>query len=139
VPFSDFEISKLKQIPQEQTVWEVVKLPASRIMKNPPNDVTQADVIIWGDLNGESIRNMQFVGQEQNEDVASSLATAIMGINKSISPARPQKVLVRDKRLLFYCRGMLRNLNIECEFAGGRSIFDRIIKELGQELSPALI
>lgn|GEM_PF-1544102 len=135
MPFSDFEISKLKQIPQEQTVWEVVKLPASRIMKNPPNDVTQADVIIWGDLNGESIRNMQFVGQEQNEDVASSLATAIMGINKSISPARPQKVLVRDKRLLFYCRGMLRNLNIECEFAGGRSIFDRIIKELGQELS----
>ncbi len=135
MPFSDFELSKLKQIPQEQTVWEVVKLPASRIMKTPPNDVTQADVIIWGDLNGESIRNMQFVGQEQNEDVASSLATAIMGINKSISPARPQKVLVRDKRLLFYCRGMLRSLNIECEFAGGRSIFDRIIKELGQELS----
>jgi hypothetical protein len=134
-PLEESELRKLKKVPQEPNTWEALKVPAKSIMKNPPRELAEAEVVIWGDLSAESIRNMQFVCSDDGNDLAQSLATAIMGVNRSIPPSRPQKVIVRDRRLMLYCRGLLRNLSIDCEFSGGPSVFDQVIRDLGSELA----
>ncbi len=134
-PLEESELRKLKKVPQEPNTWEALKVPAKSIMKNPPRELADSEVVIWGDLSAESIRNMQFVCSEDGNDLAQSLATAIMGVNRSIPPSRPQKVIVRDRRLMLYCRGILRNLSIDCEFSVGPSVFDQVIRDLGSELA----
>lgn len=134
-PLNENELRKLKRVPQESNTWEALKVPARRIMQNPPRELADSDVVIWGDLSGESIRNMQFISSEDGGDLAQSLATAIMGVNRSIPPSRPTKIIIRDRRLMLFCRGMLRNLSIDCEFSNGASVFDQVIRELGSELA----
>jgi hypothetical protein len=134
-PISQSQVSKLKKIPQADIVWEAIKVPAHKVIKSPPEELVEAEVVIWGDLTGECIRSMQFIRTDDQQALIQSLSLAIMGGHNTQPAARPRRILIRDRRLMLVCQALLRDIDVNFEFVDGHSIFDDVVRDLGEELA----
>ncbi|MEL4894087.1 DUF6930 domain-containing protein [Crocosphaera sp. Alani8] len=120
---------RLQRIPQISSVWEgdrrCVAGLRGRISSNSP----QEDCIIWVDGSQGVVRAMDVASPEVGpEAVVRTLLRAIESPHTPAQPARPQKIVVRNRELQFFLRGALQSLDIVVDYAPDLPLIDQLFR-----------
>ncbi|MBW4468885.1 MAG: hypothetical protein KME45_00590 [Stenomitos rutilans HA7619-LM2] len=134
---------RLKQLPQIASVWEGDRRPLVTGM--PSNsDWTDAgsepqpngECILWVDGSQGMVRAMDVVTPDTGpEAVVRALLRAMEYPHNPNSPARPQKIVVSDRELLFYLRGVLQDLDIVLDYVPSLPLIDEIFRGFQEAVS----
>lgn len=134
-------LQKLRQVP---SVWEGDRRTlVPGFVANPESDAElQGDCILWVDGSEGVVRAMDMVPPESGpEVVVRTLLRAMEYPHSSTRPARPQKIVVRDREIQFFLRGVLQDLEINVEYAPELPLIDEIyrgIQEVANNRPPNL-
>jgi hypothetical protein len=117
---------RLQKLPQAPSVWEGDRCCLSPSIKIKDDlDASPKDCILWVDGNEAVVRSLEMVpGETGYEATVRALVRAMESPNPPSSPARPKKILVRDRELQFYLRGVLQDLNISIEYSSDLPLID---------------
>lgn len=84
---------------------------------------------MWVDGSEGVVRAMEMVGADTGaEAVVRTLLRAIEAPHHPAEPARPQKIIVRDRELQFFLRGALQDLDIAIEYAPSLPVIDELFR-----------
>lgn len=143
--FRSLTIERLKKIPQSDSVWEgdrrSLPLPrhqgsnliqiADHIAKDKPQ------CIVWVDGSQGFVRVMEMVEANVGpEAIVRALVQAIEFPQSPSQPSRPQKIVVSDRSLQFYLRGVLQSLDITVEHAERLPVAEALFSNLIQHSQP---
>lgn len=135
-------LQKLQQIP---CVWEGDRRPLSS--ESQPG---KGECILWVDGSQGMVRAMDVVGSDIGpEAVVRTLLRAMEHPSSPASPARPQKIVVRDREIQFFLRGVLQELEIVIDYVphlpvidefyrGFQDVVDNYTPDLPPQYAPAL-
>ena len=121
---------RLNKIPQTNAVWEGDRRAFGSIItlleaESDAND----ECIMWVDGSEGAVRAMEMVSADLGlEAVVRTLLRAIESPHHPALPERPQKVVIRDRRLQFFLRGALEGLDIEIEYASDLPLIDELFR-----------
>ena len=91
----------------------------------------QGDCILWVDSLQGVVRGLNVVPQETgHEAIVRTLLQAIEMPQGRVEPARPRKVVVRDREIQFFLRGALQALDIPVEYAPELPVIDEVFEKL---------
>ncbi len=91
----------------------------------------QGDCILWVDSLQGVVRGLNVVPQETgHEAIVRTLLQAIEAPQGRVEPARPRKVVVRDREIQFFLRGALQALDIPVEYAPELPVIDEVFEKL---------
>lgn len=124
---------RLQQLRQVPSVWEGDRRGlAPRLTRSLESDSPQqGDCILWVDGTEGMVRAMDVVSVDAGpEAVVRTLLQAMEYPQSSGIPARPQKIVVRDREIQFYLRGVLQDLNIVVDYAPDLPLIDEIFQGL---------
>jgi hypothetical protein len=97
---------------------------------------------LWVDGNEGLVRAMDVVSPDVGpEAVVRTLIQAMEHPHSATTPSRPQKIVVRDRELQFFLRGVLQDLNIAVDYASDLPLIDEIfegIQGMGSQAIPEL-
>jgi hypothetical protein len=80
-------------------------------------DNQSRELIVWVDGVECIVRSMEVVNETMgSEAIVRALIKAMEAPQAPSQPARPQKIIVRDRQLQFYLRGVLQDLEIVVEY-----------------------
>ncbi|XGW00098.1 MAG: hypothetical protein ACAF41_14325 [Leptolyngbya sp. BL-A-14] len=127
---------RLKLLPQLASVWEgdrrplVSGMPATGDWTDPSSDPQpNGECILWVDGSQGMVRAMDVVTPDTGpEAVVRTLLRAMEYPHNPNSPARPQKIVVSDRELLFYLRGVLQDLDIVLDYVPSLPLIDEIFR-----------
>ena len=121
---------RLKKIPQIPSVWEGDRRPLSGINKGIEVDEdSKGDCILWVDGSEGFVRSMDIVSPEMGiEAVVRTLLRAIETPHSPAKPARPQKIVVRNREIQFFLRGALQSLDINIEYVPELPLIDELFR-----------
>jgi hypothetical protein len=137
-------INRLKKIAQSNSVWEGDRRSLPRAHKEREDgsnlihlaDHTQEDkpqCILWVDGSMGYVRSMEVVDPNMGQEaMVQALLQAIEYPQSPSQPNRPQKILVRDRSLQFYLRGVLQGLDITVEHIDHLPMIDEVFQNLLQ-------
>ena len=134
---------RLKQLPQIASVWEGDRRPLVSGIP-PTTDWTDAgtephpngECILWVDGSQGMVRAMDVVTPETGtEAVVRTLLRAMEHPHNPNSPARPQKIVVSDRELLFFLRGVLQDLDIVLDYVPSLPLIDEIFRGFQEAVS----
>jgi hypothetical protein len=140
--FSRSTIRRLKKIPQIACVWEGDRRPFSSSRGYEEDSSEQNECIIWVDAHEGIVRGMDIVSSQAGpEAVVRTLIRAIESPHSPAKPARPQKIVIQDREIQFYLRGVLQDIDIAIDrvpelplidelFRGFSEVIDRQIPDL---------
>jgi hypothetical protein len=98
-----------------------------------PSGGEQNDCILWVDSNHGTVRGITIVPASSGyEPVVRTLIQAIETPQGALPPARPRKIVVRDREIQFYLRGALQGLDIEIEYVPELPLIDELFNALQQ-------
>ncbi|MDX2228057.1 MAG: hypothetical protein NW220_00375 [Leptolyngbyaceae cyanobacterium bins.349] len=128
-------LQQLKQIP---SVWEGDR---RRLISNAQSSSDwiemeselppEGDCILWVDGSQGMVRAMDIVTlQTGPEAVVRTLLKAMEQPHNPGTPARPKKIVVRDRELQFFLRGVLQDLDITLEYVPELPLIDEIFRGL---------
>ncbi|HHP7232925.1 MAG TPA: hypothetical protein ACFCUY_18985 [Xenococcaceae cyanobacterium] len=134
---------RLQKIPQDSSVWEGDRRTLGQMASQFDADVSaDGECIIWVDGSEGSVRAMDIVTADSGlEVVARTLLRAMESPHPPASPTRPQKIVVRDREIQFFLRGVLQELNIDIEYARTLPLIDQLFQsfqQIGNSRPPAL-
>ncbi|MEL6927392.1 MAG: hypothetical protein AAFO95_02010 [Cyanobacteria bacterium J06600_6] len=120
--------SRLQKIPLANVVWEGDRRPLGSMAAHLDGVRNLEDsCIIWIDGSEGEVRAMDVVAEEQGmEVVVRALLRAIESPHHPAQPARPQKIVVRDREIQFFLRGVLQDLEINVEYRSELPLIDRL-------------
>ena len=122
--------SRLQKIPLATVVWEGDRRPLGNMASHL--DLVKDDddeCIIWVDGSEGAVRAMDVVGKDMGmEAVVRTLLRAIESPHHPSPPNRPQKIVVRDREIQFFLRGVLQDLDINIEYAPQLPLIDRLFE-----------
>jgi hypothetical protein len=125
---------RLKTLKQTSSVWEGDRcsLAESRLsVVGEDSGKGAQECILWVDGTDAAVRSMDLVSPTAGpEAVVRGLLKAMENPHSPCRPSRPQKVVVRDREMQFYLRGVLKELDIEVEYAPALPIIDEIVRGL---------
>jgi hypothetical protein len=124
---------RLQQLRQVPAVWEGDRRAlAPRLSRSLEVDAArQGDCILWVDGMEGLVRAMDVVSADAGpEAVVRTLLQAMEYPHSSGVPARPQKIVVRDRELQFFLRGVLQELGITVDYAAELPLIDEIFEGL---------
>jgi hypothetical protein len=123
---------RLQQLRQVPAVWEGDRrLLAPRLNRMDSDLPRQGDCILWVDGMEGLVRAMDVVSADVGpEAVVRTLLQAMEYPHSSGMPARPQKIVVRDRELQFFLRGVLQDLDIVVDYAPELPLIDEIFEGL---------
>jgi hypothetical protein len=128
-------LKKLRQIP---SVWEGDRRliqPGFMGSTEPVGD-TRGECILWVDGSEGLVRAMDLVPPNVgHEAVVRTLLRAMEYPHSSVSPARPTKIVVRDREIQFFLRGVLQDLNITVDYEPSLPLIDEIFRSLQEATS----
>jgi ATP-dependent protease Clp ATPase subunit len=103
---------RLHQLPQLPTVWEGDRRKMARLLDESEFEDNQSrELIVWVDGVECIVRSMEVVNETMgSEAIVRALIKAMEAPQAPSQPARPQKIIVRDRQLQFYLRGVLQDL-----------------------------
>ncbi|MFK8184820.1 MAG: hypothetical protein AB8B99_15725 [Phormidesmis sp.] len=134
---SPFTCRRLSQLPRLTSVWECDRRPLLASDRAPSSasdgdmDTAQGDCIIWADGLQGVVRGLSVVPKETgNEAIVRTLLQAIESPQGGVEPARPRKVVVRDREIQFFLRGALQDLDIPVEHAPTLPMIDDVFEKL---------
>ncbi|MBW4539862.1 MAG: hypothetical protein KME43_12065 [Myxacorys chilensis ATA2-1-KO14] len=128
---------RLLELPQIQSVWEGDRRSFSQdsASDTPWSDPTLAkppadgECILWVDGSQGMVRSMDVVPLETgHEAIVRTLLRAMEHPHNPAKPARPQKIVVRDRETLFYLRGVLQDLDITLDYVPDLPLIDEIFR-----------
>lgn len=124
---------RLQQLRQVPSVWEGDRrILSPRLIRSAEADAPrQGDCILWVDGTEGLVRAMDVVSSDAGpEAVVRTLLQAMEYPHSSAMPARPQKIVVRDREIQFFLRGVLQELNIVVDYAPELPLIDEIFEGL---------
>lgn len=124
-------LQKLNQIP---CVWE-----GDRRSLSGPNLKADAEAnsecILWVDGSQGMVRAMDVVTTDSGpEAVVRTLLRAMEHPNSPAKPARPQKIVVRDREIQFFLRGVLQELGIAIDYVPDLPLIDELYQRFQDEV-----
>ncbi len=125
-------LQQLKQNPS--SVWEGDrrKLAGSQNpdwLETGSNPATDGDCILWVDGSQGMVRAMDIVTPDTgSEAVVRTLLRAMEHPHNPGVPARPKKIVVRDRELQFFLRGVLQDLDITLDYMPDLPLIDEIFR-----------
>ncbi|MTF38344.1 DUF6930 domain-containing protein [Cyanobacterium aponinum] len=121
-------LTRLQRIPQVPSVWEGDRLPILGMMDNlEPEIAENSDCIIWLDGSEGFVRSMDIVRATIGpEAVVRALLKAMENPHNPAQPARPQKIIVKDRELQFFLRGVLQDLDIKVDYQPELPLLDEL-------------
>ncbi|MEE3715642.1 hypothetical protein V2H45_02660 [Tumidithrix elongata RA019] len=137
-------LRRLKQLKQTTAVWEGDRrsLPRFREYQSDSNLIHLGDrieeedhpqCILWVDGSMGMVRAMDVVdGSVGQEAFVRALLQAIERPQSPAQPGLPQKILVCDRQLQFYLRGVLQELDITVEHVENLPLVDEIFANIIQ-------
>ncbi len=137
---------RLLALPQLPHIWEGDSqvLPLGNDEDAAEFDAEEQGVcILWVDGVEGMVRSMDLISPAQAgpEAMVRALIEAMERPKGPVSPARPQKILVRDRQLQLFLRGVLQDLNIKVEHAPElpliQEVFESLLTAVGNQ-SPSL-
>ncbi|HEY9876703.1 MAG TPA: hypothetical protein V6D12_24985 [Candidatus Obscuribacterales bacterium] len=128
---SQRRLNNLQQIP---SVWEGDRRPLSGLADSSDLDgEANGECIIWVDGVEGVVRAMEVVAAEIGpEAIVRTLLRAMEHPHSPSQPARPQKIVVRDREIQFYLRGVLQDLDITIDYAPELPLIDELFRGFAQ-------
>jgi hypothetical protein len=119
---------RLKQLPQIPCVWEGDRRQVDKLAEELElEDDDLRELIIWVDGVEGVVRSMEVVNHTMGKEaIVRALIKAMEYPQPPAQPARPQKIIVRDRQLQFYLRGVLQNLDIVVDYVPELPIVDEL-------------
>ncbi|MEO0648585.1 MAG: hypothetical protein AAFZ17_20925, partial [Cyanobacteria bacterium J06650_10] len=130
---SPFTCRRLSQLPRLTSVWECDRrpLPPAGTVLDESAQAVEGDCILWVDSLQGVVRGLNVVPKETgHEAIVRTLLQAIETPQGRVEPARPRKVIVRDREIQFFLRGALQALDIPVEYAHELPIIDEVFEKL---------
>jgi len=124
-------LRRLQKLPQIPSVWEGDR----RAMASHPDPLEDSDTeapgecIIWVDGSEGVVRAMDMVPLGTGpEAIVRTLLRAIEHPQSPGPAARPQKIVVKDREIQFFLRGVLQNLGIAIDYVPELPLIDEIFR-----------
>jgi hypothetical protein len=119
---------RLKKLTQIPSVWEGDRRPLSPHTPNFHPD-SKGDCILWVDGSQGMVRGMDVISEDTGpEAIVRTLMRAMEHPQSPAKPARPQRIVVRDREIQFYLRGVLQDLDIAIDYAPELPIIDELFR-----------
>ncbi|MBE9079814.1 hypothetical protein IQ241_21380 [Romeria aff. gracilis LEGE 07310] len=139
---SPFTCRRLNQLPKLMSVWEGDRRRLTAELDAPmalgelgEEGPEQGDCILWVDGTQGVVRALSMVPAETGpEAMVRALVQAIERPQSGVEPARPRKIVVRDREIQFFLRGALQNLDIDIEYVARLPLVDDILDSLQIDL-----
>ncbi|MEM8778465.1 MAG: hypothetical protein AAGF26_06250 [Cyanobacteria bacterium P01_G01_bin.49] len=121
---------RLQKIPQIKSVWEGDRRSVDGLRGTSDSKILQPeDCIIWVDGSEGVVRAMDITTRDVGpEAVVRTLLRAIENPHSPSQPARPQKIVVRNRELQFFLRGALQDLDIVIDYAPDLPLIDQLFR-----------
>jgi hypothetical protein len=132
---------RLQQLRQVPSVWEGDRrvLTPEFVRAAEGEGSQKGDCILWVDGTEGMVRAMDIVSAEAGpEAIVRVLLQAMEHPHSSVMPCRPQKILVRDRELQFFLRGVLQDLHIVVDYIPELPLIDEIFQGMQNMASGAL-
>ncbi len=135
-------LRRLKKLKQSSAVWEGDRraLPAKTrqpqdssniIPLHAPDEESKPHCILWVDGSQGMVRSMDVVDAVVGQEAfVRALLQAIEHPQSPSQPSLPQKILVCDRELQFYLRGVLQDLGISVEYVERLPLIDEIFSHI---------
>jgi hypothetical protein len=135
-------LRRLKKLKQSNVVWEGDRraLPAkirqtqdtsNIIPLHAPDGDSKPHCILWVDGSMGMVRSMDIVDSAVGQEAfVRALLQAIEHPQSPAQPSLPQKILVCDRELQFYLRGVLQDLGISVEYIERLPLIDEIFSHI---------
>jgi hypothetical protein len=121
-------LQKLIQIP---SVWEGDRRPMSSSTRDDSEE--KGECILWVDGSQGIVRGMDVVDPETGpEAIVRTLMRAMEHPHSPAKPARPQRIVVRDREIQFYLRGVLQDLDIAIDYTPELHLIDELFRGFGE-------
>jgi hypothetical protein len=127
-------LRRLQNLPQIPSVWEGDRRPLSNADSHPmveEDDYPEADgeCILWVDGSEGVVRAMDVVGPDAGPEAIVRALLRAMEHPQSPAPAvRPQKIVVKNREIQFYLRGVLQDLGIAIDYVPELPLIDEIFR-----------
>ncbi|PZO44555.1 MAG: hypothetical protein DCF19_02065 [Pseudanabaena frigida] len=140
-------LRRLQKLKQSNAVWEGDRraLPAkirqpqdsSNIIPLHPNsEESKPHCILWVDGSMGMVRSMDVVDSAVGQEAfVRALLQAIEHPQSPAQPSLPQKILVCDRELQFYLRGVLQDLGVSVEYVEHLPLIDEIFSHILESFS----
>ena len=127
---------RLLKLPQIPSVWEGDRRRLGRDRAGPElGSESEGDCILWVDGSQGIVRAMDVVSPDTgHESVVRTLLRAIEYPHDPATPARPQKIVVSNREIQFYLRGVLQDLGITLEYVPELPVIEEIFRSLEQAM-----
>lgn len=119
---------RLKQLPQIPCVWEGDRRQVEKLAEELElEDDDLRELIIWVDGVEGVVRSMEVVSHTMGKEaIVRALIKAMEYPQPPAQPARPKKIIVGDRQLQFYLRGVLQDLEIIVDYVPELPIVDEL-------------
>lgn len=127
-------LRRLQNLPQIPSVWEGDRRPLSNADSHlmvEEDDYPEADgeCILWVDGSEGVVRAMDVVGPDAGPEAIVRALLRAMEHPQSPAPAvRPQKIVVKNREIQFYLRGVLQDLGISIDYVPELPLIDEIFR-----------
>ena len=134
---------RLKNLQQIPSVWEGDRRRLSAFSDNSESDAeANSECILWVDGSEGIVRAMDLVSPEMGpEAVVRALLRAMEHPQSPARAARPSKIVVRDREIQFFLRGVLQELDITIDYFPELPLIDELFRgfeEIAQHRQPTL-
>jgi hypothetical protein len=128
---------RLKKLPQLPTVWEGDRRKMAQLVDESELESNDnRELIVWVDGVECIVRSMEIINEAMgSEAIVRALIKAMEAPQAPSQPARPQKIIVRDRQLQFYLRGVLQDLDIIVDYVPELPIVDELFSRFADMAS----
>lgn len=129
---SQSTLRRLQQLRQLPSVWEGDRRSLSPQMGigSELDDKLPGECILWVDGTEGIVRAMDVVTPDVGQEAVVRALLRAMETPHSANPSRPQKIVVRQRELQFFLRGVLQDLGITVEYAPELPLINEIFQGL---------
>lgn len=128
---------RLQKLPQTSDIWEGDRRTLSPGLSSSTELEAKGECILWVDGVQAIVRAMDVVTPETGiEAIVRTLLRAMESPHSPAVPSRPQKIVVRDREIQFFLRGVLQDLDIAIDYASELPLINEIFRGL-QEVANA--
>jgi hypothetical protein len=135
-------IRRLQKLQQVPSVWEGDRRPMSANSNIDPEAEGTGECVIWVDGSQGMVRAMDMVSADTGPEVIVRTLLRAMEHPQSPAPAvRPQKIVVKDREIQFFLRGVLQDLGITIDYVPDLPLIDEIfrgLQEVAENRPPSL-
>jgi hypothetical protein len=124
---------RLQNLPQIPSVWEGDRrlLSSDIATRGESGGRMQGECVLWVDGSEGIVRAMDVVPPDAgHEAVVRALLQAMEYPHSPAPPARPQKIVVCDREIQFFLRGVLQDLDIVVDYVSELPLIDEIFQGL---------